>query len=120
MNDKLETIKATKVTKHTGNVWGAEFPYPTPKFLENFGWKGSRGEVWAELEWEAYGLRKRAQKLADIPAPQPASTRTSATIRSPLPARQTALARAGVACGSVRCIRSPTTSRRCSRWMMRG
>jgi hypothetical protein len=57
MNGKLEVIKATAVSKHTGIVWGASFPYPSPKFLDDMGWRASDNSG-RNLQWEAYGMRK--------------------------------------------------------------
>lgn len=66
MNGKIESIKATVVAKHTGMVWGATFPCPNSKFLEDMGWKVYETASGRHLEWEPYGMRKLPNGMLEM------------------------------------------------------
>lgn len=66
MNGKIESIRATAVVKHTGIVWGAEFPYPNPNFLKDMGWQVYETASGRRLEWEPYGIRKLPNGMLEM------------------------------------------------------
>ena len=63
MNGGPKPIRAIEITKHTGVVWTATFPYPGEEFfLDSFQWRVYDDMTGRNIDFQAVGLHKLGSK----------------------------------------------------------